>query len=317
MPDHVVLLFMFGVLASFGIVWLANELRLRYPARYLEYNFYFILSALCYGFVNWILPFAVMYLVDAAGGTDPVWFIAVLILIAIPVLLAKLFFLFLLFQELLSRERPAWFNKFSLVASLLVFLLSIWFIQSSFDDIYAQQAQAFIVGLGLIAVLIELFVIIRYLVAIYRMETRVIGNYSLIFGYLFLGGFSVYVLVAYSTYLFPGSLMVGLTPYLYFIIHGLPLIVLWHFHQNEPQAVLDTDQPNITRFIGEHNLTAKEADILKQIIRGASNREIAEQSFISPNTVRNHIYNIYNKTGIRNRFQLLALCQRDDKTLVD
>ena len=36
-----------------------------------------------------------------------------------------------------------------------------------------------------------------------------------------------------------------------------------------------------------------------------------EQSFISPHTVRNHIYNIYRKTGIRNRFQLLALFQED------
>jgi hypothetical protein len=39
MPDHVVILFMFGVLASFGMVWLTNDLRARYQARYLEYNF--------------------------------------------------------------------------------------------------------------------------------------------------------------------------------------------------------------------------------------------------------------------------------------
>ena len=63
--------------------------------------------------------------------------------------------------------------------------------------------------------------------------------------------------------------------------------------------------------LGITALTPREADILKKIIRGASNKEIAEQSFISPHTVRNHIYNIYQKTGIKNRFQLLALFQED------
>ncbi len=88
MPGNVVILFMFGVLASFGIVWLANDLRLRYQARYLEYNFYFILSSICYGFANWIAPFAVLYLLDVNQGVDPIWFIAIFVLMAVPVLLA-------------------------------------------------------------------------------------------------------------------------------------------------------------------------------------------------------------------------------------
>ncbi len=84
-----------------------------------------------------------------------------------------------------------------------------------------------------------------------------------------------------------------------------------------PTPEIDTELPGIIQFIEKNGLTVKEADILKQIIRGASNREIAERSFISPNTVRNHIYNIYNKTGIRNRFQLLAVCQDEESKLVD
>jgi len=317
MPDHVIILLIFAVLSSFGIVWLANELRLRYPARYLEYNFYFILSALCYGFVNWILPFAVLYLAESAGDASPDWFVVIFVLIAVPILLAKLYFLFLFFQELMALDRPAWFNRFSFAASLAVLLLSIWFIKVYFDDLYSLEARGFLLGMGLLTVLLEWFIIVRYIVLMYRVKNRVIGKYSLVFGYVFLGGFTIYVLMAYSAFLPAAGSLVELTPYLYIIIHGLPLIVLWLFHQNEPVAVLNTDQPRIEQFISGHSLTVKEADILKQIIRGASNREIAEHSHISPNTVRNHIYNIYNKTGIRNRFQLLALCQQDQKSLVD
>ena len=58
MPDQVVILFMFAVVTSFGIIWLANEMRLKFQARYLEYCFYFTLVVVAYGFVNWIAPFA-------------------------------------------------------------------------------------------------------------------------------------------------------------------------------------------------------------------------------------------------------------------
>lgn len=106
------------------------------------------------------------------------------------------------------------------------------------------------------------------------------------------------VLLTHSGLLLPGSSLVELTPYVYFIIHGLPLVVLWLFHRNEPAVVLNAQSPAIVQFIENNGLTAMEAEILKLVIRGASNREIAERNFISPHTVRNHIYN-WQPTSIR------------------
>ncbi len=92
MPDNIVILFMCSVLASFGIVWFANALRTRYQAHYLEYNFYFTLSSICYGFANWIVPFAVLYVPGVQQSTDPAWFVAIFSLLSVPLLLVKLFF---------------------------------------------------------------------------------------------------------------------------------------------------------------------------------------------------------------------------------
>jgi DNA-binding CsgD family transcriptional regulator len=317
MPDSIVILFMFSVLASFGIVWFANALRTRYQARYLEYNFYFILSSICYGFANWIVPFAVLYLLGARADADPAWFVAIFVLMSVPVLLVKLYFLVLLFQELLGRPRPAWFNKLSIVTGMVVLLVTAWYVQQFYASADVVQLQGFINSFGLAVVGFEFAIIIRYLVAVKGQVTPVIGSYSLPFGWLLLVGYLAYVLLTYSGLLLPGSSMVELTPYVYFIIHGLPLVVLWLFHQHEPSVVLHAQSPGILKLIANHGLTAKEAEILKQVISGATNREIAERSFISPHTVRNHIYNIYNKTGIRNRFQLLAVCQEQDPDLVD
>lgn len=317
MPDAIVILFIFSVLASFGLVWFANEIRLRGRARYLEYNFYFILGSVCYGFANWIAPFLVLYLFDHEAYADLTLFVAVFVLLAIPVLMVKIYFLFLLFQELLSRERPAWFNRFSLLLSLAVLLLCTWMAGTYLDEGLGERFRTFLTGLGVSAVLVEILIILRFLVFVRDARCRVIGAWSMPYGLVFLGGFVLYVCVAYSAALTPWDSVAELTPYVYFITLGLPLAVLWLAHRQGAAPVLDTGSPAISRFIDKHALTAREAEILRQILSGASNREIAERNFISPHTVRNHVYNIYKKTGIRNRFQLLAVCQGENQPLVD
>lgn len=51
------------------------------------------------------------------------------------------------------------------------------------------------------------------------------------------------------------------------------------------------------------SLTQREQEILQWIAKGASNREIAQQLFISEKTVRNHVTNILSRLGLRDRTQ--------------
>ncbi len=52
------------------------------------------------------------------------------------------------------------------------------------------------------------------------------------------------------------------------------------------------------------NLTRRETEIVKLVIRGASNKEIAAALFISEGTVKVHLHNIMVKMDVRNRTEL-------------
>ncbi len=51
------------------------------------------------------------------------------------------------------------------------------------------------------------------------------------------------------------------------------------------------------------DLTHREKQILGKLRQGASNIEIAHLLFISENTVKTHIYNLFKKLSVKNRTQ--------------
>ena len=52
------------------------------------------------------------------------------------------------------------------------------------------------------------------------------------------------------------------------------------------------------------SLTPREHEIITLVARGLKNREIAEELTIATGTVKIHIMHIFEKTGIRDRFEL-------------
>jgi DNA-binding NarL/FixJ family response regulator len=54
-------------------------------------------------------------------------------------------------------------------------------------------------------------------------------------------------------------------------------------------------------------LTKRELEVLGLLLEGWRNQDIAERLGLSQSTVKNHVYNLYQKTGVANRVELSSL----------
>ncbi|WP_164520887.1 LuxR C-terminal-related transcriptional regulator [Vibrio aphrogenes] len=58
------------------------------------------------------------------------------------------------------------------------------------------------------------------------------------------------------------------------------------------------------------DLTSREEEILKLLLLGSSNGQIAEKLFVSENTVKTHLHHVFKKIKVRNRLQALMWAKK-------
>ncbi len=69
-------------------------------------------------------------------------------------------------------------------------------------------------------------------------------------------------------------------------------------------------EAGIDRIADKYNISKREKEIIQLILKGKSNKEIEDILFISLATVKNHIYKIYKKMGIKSRMELINILHK-------
>ena len=223
----------------------------------------------------------------------------------------SLYFLVLFVSQLAGKTLPRAFPVFYLLACgllLVTYALTAgeWSLSepATFPQIYSLLIGVLKIGTVLISMIILLF-------QARAIDDRLKGRYLQSIAWTYLGGFALFQLSV------AGLIPVHRLPAHDYIIaffqlayHFPVLAILSRFLSRQAVARPPLyEHANLEKHLSELDVSPREAEITGLILRGFSNEEIGDKLFISVETVKKHISNIYRKLGIKNRLQLSYFIQ--------
>ena len=73
------------------------------------------------------------------------------------------------------------------------------------------------------------------------------------------------------------------------------------------QALVDTTQQSLAN---DPKLTERELEVLKLMVEGLNNTQIAGKLVVSPSTIKSHVSSILSKLGVASRTEAVTLALR-------
>ncbi len=120
---------------------------------------------------------------------------------------------------------------------------------------------------------------------------------------------------------FSESSPIRLFPLLYCglsVLFTLHFLQHYIFHQSEETSPNSATQHfSYEKLFQHYNISLREQDIIHLLLQGYRYQEIAEELYISVNTVKTHVRNIYPKFGVKSRYELMTLLKHPHDTSHD
>ncbi|HOO60186.1 MAG TPA: helix-turn-helix transcriptional regulator [Candidatus Mcinerneyibacteriales bacterium] len=305
--EHIVIFLKFiSIIFGFGLLISVNQLRTRYKQTFLDYYFSFYLFSL----LSLLFQLATKYAAtNLLMGGDFSSFLAlnlayIVSLLGFTLLSAYSYVLMTLRFLHEESEKPVGII-FSVIsgALILVFLF--------FTRIYLlTKSSLMISSFSVVSVKVLLFIMIlsniRLLLSLGRIRSKQRTSLVLILAafYTLLFAFHLFTFQMVITRQagIPGALY-------YLLLNGLPLLLIRRLSDNYFGQLIHDDkkEERLQALFGEKNISKRESEIIRYVCEGMSNKQIAWDLSLSEQTVKHHIYNIYQKFGINSRVELINI----------
>ncbi len=164
--------------------------------------------------------------------------------------------------------------------------------------------KIFLLSVNIIVIIVALSILFAGWVRVKsRINKKLIGGFliaNLISGILSQSSFyfADYNFVTERAYLF-----------LFFVSMLLPAWYLYFFFNRNADSFKKSDckENSAEKIMADYQLTKREWEVIEKICVGKTNNEISDELFVSLQTVKDHVYRIFKKTGVKNRVQLVNL----------
>ncbi len=234
--------------------------------------------------------------------------------LGIPFLILAWYMFIRLCREIIEKKLSRTFNLSYFFALTFVFLAygTVIILLNLFkfrDEQFALFSSAIIFLYVIIEVLVLIIAIPQLLLHAEKIKDEKKQKAVQTFAYLYLFVFCVSIILFFLS---NKSTTFGAIYLLVFFSGNIPPVFFWraylkkHFIAPTLQKI---DSLIMKQFLLEYKISRREEEVIQQLCEGKTNKEISEALFISLQTVKDHIYRIYQKTDVKNRVQLINLLQ--------
>ena len=311
-PRLSIIVIVLALMAGAVAIFLVNRLMRKYPLPYLSSYFYYLIFTYIFGAYSIIGSQVIQILLsDPKIAAETVRSAAVFLLVlGIPFLILSWYMFLRLTHEFFQKQLTNIFIYSYFTISLVLFLVytllniydgnigSISFFPSRQEIIYIFSGlHVLLMGYGL------------FYVFILNRETKDV-NQRQAFSWFATWYSLILILNILSLSLMAIHQIFGLLFILgYLGFHLIPVLFLHLYLQKHYVAKVENENfaDNMSTIIGKFGISKRETEVFELICKGMTNQEISDSLFISVQTVKDHIYRIFLKTGVKNRVQLTNL----------
>ncbi len=97
------------------------------------------------------------------------------------------------------------------------------------------------------------------------------------------------------------------------LLSSLGLAAAWHRNRMNNLTLRLKSEAQMERILARYKVSNREREIIQLMLKGKSNKDIEDELYISIKTVKSHVYNVYQKLGVKNRLELIHLIQKSSK----
>ena len=230
-------------------------------------------------------------------------------ILGLPFLFVSWIMLINMAHAMFERKTGSHWMSFHIILFILL-IVGVWFGYEFFNEKarFSHELVKYF-GVGIIS-LMELVYFLAFLIVVFYIGKgqQIIGRKWLIrFAVLLVGVFLFRSSIIPLSFLNPWLL--ALIILLYFGSNLVPLLYLrWKSdYIFQPLKADETSEEGIDVLLNKYRITKREKEIVMQICTGKTNQQIADELFISLQTVKDHTHRIYSKLGINSRMKLVQL----------
>lgn len=234
--------------------------------------------------------------------------------LGIPFLILAWYMFIRLCREIIDKKLSRVFNlSYFFALTFIFFCYGVVILILNLSDYGDERYTVFSSAISYLYVVLEVLVIsvalLRLLVNSLKItdenKRTAVQTFAFLNLAFFSAGIILYLFAIRSQSLAPFHLLI-------FLAGNIPPILYWrtylkrHFIAPLPR---DKDTQTWNKFLTEYNISKREEEVVREICEGKTNKEISDSLFISLQTVKDHVYRIYQKTDVKNRVQLINLIQ--------